>query len=347
MTHGLGIFALMTVSAAVLLKDLAAGKAPLVAIADGEEPYDIDRITTAYENLLPEAERDFNLLTLYGKETTVQEVLSSCRRFPMFSAFQVVILRDASQLDGLNDLAPYLETPSPTTRLYIEHRFKKLDGRGKIPALAKKLDTVAHVHSARLKEEDVPGWIMTYGHNTGFAVGLEEAQLLTSLLGVDLQKIVNEIEKVRINVPGEQVLTAALIKKYISSGREYNVFEFPQTFSARGAQRRYQMLAHFVANPKVAPLPLVLGTFYSHYARLYNASFVDEGTPEAAKILGVPPFRVKPLIGESRQIGRARLEEILLLLATASEQFVGIGSRESESEVLRELCARMEVTLGL
>lgn len=337
----------MIVTAAVLLKDLSQSKAPLVCLADGEESYDIDRITTAYENLLPEAERDFNLLTLYGKETTVQEVLTACRRFPMFAEFQVVMLRDAAQLEGLNDLASYLENPAPTTRLYIEHRFKKIDGRSKLPALAKKLDTVAHVHSAKLKEDDVPGWIMTYGHNTGFAVGPEEAQQLTALLGTDLQKIANEIEKVRINVPNEKALTGAMIQRFISSGREYNVFEFPQTFSPRGAQRRYQMLAHFGANPKVAPLPLVLGTLYNHYSRLYNASFVDENMPEVAKILGIPPFRVKPLIGESRQIGRGRLEEILLLLSEASAQFVGIGSREKESEILRELCARMEAALGL
>lgn len=337
----------MTVSAAILLKDLSQGKAPLVCIADGEEPYDIDRITTAYENLLPESERDFNLLTLYGKDTTVQEVLTACRRFPMFSAFQVVMLRDAAQMDGLNDLASYLENPAPTTRLYIEHRFKKIDGRGKIPALVKKHDAIVQVHSAKLKEDDVPGWIMTHGHNTGFAVGLEEAQQLTALLGADLQKIVNEIEKVRINEPNAPALTGAMIQRFISSGREYNVFEFPQTFTPRGAQRRYQMLAHFVANPKVAPLPFLLGTLYNHYSKLYNASFVDEGTPEAAKMLGVPPFRVKPLIGEARQIGRERLEEIVLLLAEASAQFVGIGSREKESEILRELCARMEVTLGL
>ncbi len=338
----------MIVSAAVLLKDLSQGKAPLVCLADGEEPYDIDRITAAYENLLPEAERDFNLLTLYGKETSVQEVLSTCRRFPMFSEFQVVMLRDAAQLDSLNDLASYFENPSPTTRLYIEHRFKKIDGRSKLPALAKKLDTVVHVHAARLKEEDVPGWIITYGHNTGFAVGLEEAQLLTSLLGAELQKIANEIEKVRINVPDEKALTAALIQRFISSGREYNVFDFPKVFTQQGTQRRYEMLRHFVANPKVAPLPLVLGTFYSHYAKLYSASFVDAGMPGFEKLLGTTSAGyAKRLIGESRQIGRERLEEILLLLATASEHFVGIGSRESEGEILRELCARLEVVLGL
>jgi DNA polymerase-3 subunit delta len=337
----------MTASAATLLKDLAHGKAPLICLADGEEAYDADRITAAYETLLPEAERDFNLLVLYGKETSVQEVLSSCRRFPMFAEYQVVILRDAAQLSNLNDLASYLENPSPTTRFYIEHRFKKIDGRGKLTALAKKLDHVVHVHSAKLKEDDVPSWIMTYGHTIGFAIGPEEAYLLTSMLGTDLQKIANEIEKIRINVPEEPALSTALIKKYISAGREYNVFEFPQTFSPKGGQKRYEMLTHFVANPKVAPLVLVLGTFYSHYSRLYNASFVDEGTPEAAKLLGVPPFRVKPLVAESRQIGRQRLEDILLLLADTSAQSVGIGSRERESELLREYCARLELILGL
>ena len=336
---------LMIVTATALLKDLVQGKAPLVALADGEEPFDIDRITEAYEILLPAEQRDFNLLVLYGKDVSVATLLSTCRRFPMFAEFQVVILKDASHLDGIADLAPYLEHPAPTTRLLIEHRFKKIDGRNKIVTLARKLPQVAHITTQKIKEEDVPGWIMTWGHNNHFAVGLEEAQLLTSLLGTDVQKIANEIEKVRLNVPAEPALTKALIKRFIGEGRSYNIFEFPDTFTPEGAGRRYAMLAYFISNPKAAPMPLILGTFYNHFLRLYNATFIDEGAPDAAAVVGVPPFRLRATIARSRQIGRGALEEALLVLADTSAKAVGIGTKAGDTELLREFCGRLERAL--
>ncbi len=48
-----------------------------------------------------------------------------------------------------------------------------------------------------------------------FEVGEREAQILATYLGNDLQKVVNELGKVKINVPDEHVLTAAMIQKYI------------------------------------------------------------------------------------------------------------------------------------
>src|ERR1700761_4326060 len=94
-----------------------------VYLIDGEEPYYLDILTHAFENnILPPAERDFNLTILYGKDTEWADVVNACRRFPMFAERQVVILKDAAQLKGFNELAGYLENPAPTTVFLIEHR---------------------------------------------------------------------------------------------------------------------------------------------------------------------------------------------------------------------------------
>ncbi len=330
-----------------LLAELRRGAFPLVGLADGEEPYFIEQATALYETVLPEAERDFNLTVFYGKDAPWADVVNACRRFPMFAERQVVILKDAAKMDDLDKLLPYIESPTPSTLFFIEHRFKALDKRTKLSKVAKDAPHVAWATSNKLKDEQVPDWVVKWGRETGFAIGSEEAQILTTALGNDLQKIANEVEKVRINVPGEKALTTELIRKYIGAGREYNVFEFPETFTNGNADKRYRMLAHFTANPKAAALPLVLGSFYNHFRALYNAGFVDEKSPEAAKLIGVPPFRVRDVAGAARKIGSQRLEEALLLIADTSAQFVGIGSRTSESELLREFVARLEAALQL
>src|SRR3569833_3158665 len=121
-------------------------------LIDGEEPYYLDLITSWFENdILSPAEKDFNLLVLYGKDVQWSDVVNSCRRFPMFAERQVVILKDAAQLKDMNELVGYLEKPNATTVFLIEHRFKKTDGRGKLVKVAKEKGV--YFTSDKIKDE--------------------------------------------------------------------------------------------------------------------------------------------------------------------------------------------------
>ncbi len=134
-----------------------------VYLIDGEEPFYLDIITEAFENILPPAERDFNMTILYGKDTEWADVVNACRRFPMFADKQVVILKDAAQLKGFNELAGYLEHPSLSTIFLIENRFKKADGRSKVIKYAKEKGH--YFTSDKVRDEQMPQWIQNYGRD--------------------------------------------------------------------------------------------------------------------------------------------------------------------------------------
>lgn len=314
-----------------------------VYLIDGEEPYYLDIITNYFEEqILQPGERDFNLMVLYGKDTEWAEVVNACRRFPMFADKQVVILKDAGQmsLKNFNELAGYIEKPSPTTIFLIEHRFKKADGRSKVVKLVKEKGV--HFTSDKIKDEQVPQWIQGYGNSIGFNIGERESQILATYLGNDLQKIVNEISKVRINVPDEKELTASLIQKYIGISREYNVFEFPEALTGGDREKLYRMLAYFLANPKAAPLPLMIGSFYNHFNRLYQAGFVRGKTDkEAAAALGVSPYFVKNIMAAAQNWPLPRVERCILLLGKYNTMAVGIKSSAGDRELLKEMVGQM------
>lgn len=310
-------------------------------LIDGEEPYYLDKITSWFENdILSPAEKDFNLMVLYGKDAEWADVINACRRFPMFAEKQVVILKDAAQLKGFNDLAGYLENPTPSTVFLIEHRFKKTDGRSKIVKLAKEKGF--HFTSDKVKDEQVPQWIQSYGREIGFSVGERESQILATYLGGDLQKIANEIEKVRINVPQETALTAEMIQKYIGISKEYNIFEFPEAVTGNDRDKLYRMLAYFMANTKAAPMPLLIGTFYNHFNRLYQANFVRGKTDkEAAAALGVSPYFVKNIMASAQNWPLHRVERCMLLLGKYSTMAVGIKNTTNDKELLKEMIGQM------
>jgi len=308
-------------------------------LVDGEEPYYIDEITRHFEqDILQPHERDFNLLVMYGKDVEWTDVVNSCRRFPMFAEKQVVILKDAAQMRGFNELYAYLENPSPSTVLLIEYRFKKADGKTKVVKLAKEKGI--YFNSDKIKDDQVPGWIKEYGRQTGFAIGEREAQVLTTFLGNDLQKIVNEIEKVRINVPEGKELTMQLIQQHIGVSREYNVFEFPETLTGNDRDKLYRMLAFFLSSPKAAPMPLLIGSFYSHFNKLYMANFLrGKSDKEVTAVLGY--WRAKETMAATQQWPLARVERCLMLLGRYSTMAVGINNNTDDRELLKEMVGQM------
>ena len=316
-----------------------------VYLIDGEEPYYLDKITHYFEyEIIPQSERDFNLIVLYAKDVEWKDVINACRRFPMFAERQVVILKDAGQmtLKNFNELARYIEKPMPTTIFLIEHRFKKADGRGKVPPAVKKRGI--YFTSEKLKDErDVQKWIQGYGDELQFKIGDAEAELLSIHLGNDLQKITNEIDKVRINVPNEKHLTKELIYRYIGISKEYNVLEFPDALINNDRDKLFKMLAYFISNPKSAPMPLLVGLFYNKFNRLYQANFLKgKNDKDIAAAMGISPYIVQRELAPLGKWPLARVERCMFLLGKYSTMAVGINTYATDDgELLKEMVGQM------
>lgn len=309
-----------------------------VYFIDGEEPYYIEKITEYFSgNLLPESDRDFNLITFYGKDVKRNDVLSACRRLPMFAERQVVIVKDAAQMSGLGELDVYIQNPSPTTILLLEHRFKKVDGRSKLSKLLVD-PNVAWFTSEKIKEEALPNWIQQYGQSINFSIGLSEAQLLASFLGADLERIVNEITKIRINSPDASALTLDLIQKQIGISREYNIYELPGAFTTGNRDKVARMLHYMLANPKIAPMPAVVGTFAFHLSQLYNHQYQKA---RQEKVKWTPPDVQMAM----QRMTIHQTEQAWLIVAEFSEKAVGIGGDSEDSSLLKEMMGKLDLMM--
>ena len=99
----------------------------------GEEPYYIDLITDYIEEkVLPEAEKAFNQIIIYGDDTNIPSIIDTARRFPMMASHQVVIIKEAQSLKKIEDLVIYLEKPLLSTILVFSYKYKTLDKRTKL-----------------------------------------------------------------------------------------------------------------------------------------------------------------------------------------------------------------------
>ena len=60
----------------------------------GEEEFYIDNITNLFiDHVLSEEEKQFNLNVLYGKESSVDQIISICKKYPLTLHIRLFLLK--------------------------------------------------------------------------------------------------------------------------------------------------------------------------------------------------------------------------------------------------------------
>ena len=293
---------------------------------DGEESYYITELEKAFEShLLTDAERDFNLHIYYGLDSDWKQILNTCQQAPMFGERMVVIVKEASKLKDINSLAPYLDKLPETTFLCISHKYKKLDGRG---ALAKTLKKVGTYHTFKsLYDNQVPAWIMQYAKAHELEISETNAHLLSVNMGTHLEKIANELEKVRINLKeGEKEITSEHIEKYIGISKDYNFFEFSDALIGQDRAKVYKIIRYIEANAKTMPMTVTVATLYGTLNSMHTYHLMAKPSLDVfMKELRLSPFIAKKAIRYAQGYSEPQVRQALKLLYEVAQRDRGLS----------------------
>ena len=258
----------------------------------GEEPFYIDELTAYIEHhALDEADRDFNQQVLYGRDVSAQDVVDVSMRFPMMSNYQVIIVKEAQQIDSWEAMEPYFKKPSPTTILVINYKYKKLDKRKSLYKSISKNKEVVVFESAKLYDDKIPGWITQRVKQMNFLISPQSALLLADHLGNDLSRINNELSKLTINLQPGETITNNHIEQNIGISKDFNVFELNKALSKKDVQKAFRIVQYFESNPKQNPLFVIIPVIYSFFMKvlLYH-QFRNENRNTITAKLGINPF---------------------------------------------------------
>lgn len=309
----------------------------------GEEPFFIDEITHVIEHeILSDAEKGFNLTILYGKDVDYMAVVDNARRYPMMSQYQVVVLKEAQDMRTLTQLQAYIEAPLSSTILCIAHKHKKLDMR---TAFAKAVTKTALIFESKpLYDNQVPDFIKQWLKDEKMTIETEALDMIVEYLGTDLGKIINELEKLKINIqPDAQQgnrITLEHIEKYIGISREYNVFELQKAIGQKNILKTNKIINYFTENPKNAPFVMVISNLYGFFAKLYQMSFIQNQSPaEQAKILGLrSEWFLKDYSAALRNYPRSKSEEAIALLREYDLKSKGVNADNADdADLMKEL----------
>jgi DNA polymerase-3 subunit delta len=322
-----------------ILKDLKNKVYHPVYFLTGEETYYIDLISDYIEdNVLDEAEKDFNQSVLYGKESDLMTIISEAKRYPMMANHNVVIIKEAQHLSKeIDKLEAYLENPTPTTILVFCYKYKKIDGRKKFGKELKK--KAVFLETKKLYDNQVSDWITTYLKNKNYTITPQAALLISEFLGTDLSKVVNELEKLTINVPEGNEITPDTVEKNIGISKDFNNFELNKALSSKDVLKANKIIYHFSKNEKDHPLVVTIGLMYSFFTNILKFHYTkDKSRNNVASILRISPYFVGEYEAAARKYDIKKSVKIIEYLRDYDLKSKGVNNASSSnSELLKEL----------
>ncbi|AWK05936.1 DNA polymerase III subunit delta [Flavobacterium crocinum] len=322
-----------------IVNDIKAGDIKPIYFLMGEEPYYIDKLSEYIEeNVLAEEEKGFNQTVLYGRDVSVDDIVSTAKRYPMMADRQVVIVKEAQELSRTIDkIESYVDNPMQTTVLVFCYKYKTLDKRKKVTKLLGQKGVV--FESKKLYENQVGDWIKRVLAGKKYTIDPKANAMLVEFLGTDLSKINNELEKLQIILPKGTMITAEHIEENIGFSKDYNVFELRKAIGERNQLKAYKIADNFAHNPKEYPLVMTTGLVFGFFVQLLKYHGLKDKNPKnVASVLGVNPFFLKEYDLAVKNYPMRKVSQIVGALRDIDIKSKGVGANGlPQSDLLKEM----------
>lgn len=251
---------------------LKGGQYAPVYLLMGEESYYIDAICDliATTILTPE-EREFNQVTIYGKDSNGTAICEAARQYPMMAAYNIVIVKQAQQLAQIEELAHYFgkaDMIPRSTILVLCYVGKSMDKRSVLYKRIKEYGTILESISPR--EYEITPWLYDLFRKKGLTIDDKGAAMLIENLGTNLPKINNEVDKLITSLPqGKRDITPTDIENNIGISKEFNTFELTKALSERNGKKALQIVDYFkrTRNDNIFSSFILL---FNHYERIFT-----------------------------------------------------------------------------
>ena len=329
-----------------LNREIKSGVFKNIYVLQGEEPYYIDRLQQLIiDTVLTEDQRDFNLSVYYGNTANVREVINACCQYPAFSPYKVVVVREAQlipkQPGHKNDLdlfASYAEKPQTSTVLVICHKGSKLNSKSFIDALKHNSNGVVFDSNKVREGRDLNALIANYAQSLDSEIDYKATSMLADHIGTDIARLFSELDKLSM-LADDKRITPELIEQNIGISKDFNNFELEDALANRNALKAFRIVDYFEHNPKNNPTAPSLGVLFSFFSNvLLAATSRDKSLDAVMEVVGNRnSWRVRKFLDATRMYNTRSLVNIIGYLREFDSKSKGIGSRQDQYDLFKEL----------
>lgn len=324
-----------------IIAEIKADKIKPVYYLSGEQEYYIDRIADCLvEKLLTLEERGFNLLTFYGADSDVDQIITAARSFPMGAQRLVVLIKEAQALKKSERLELYLRQIQPSTVLIVCHKHGTIDKRLKLAGLIKKEGVL--YESERLYDHHIPPFVRGYFKEKRVAIEEGVAEMIADLIGADLSRIATEIDKLIVSLSdGEKKVTVDRVKSHIGLSRNFSVFDLQDALIEKDVTKANGIAKYFDENERDNPIQKVLPMLFKFFSNLMMAYYAPDKSPQgvAAWLGGMSEYQAKrSIIPAMKRYSGTKVMYILSEIRRTDARSKGVDSAAvKDGELMKEL----------
>ena len=322
-----------------IVTDIKNKKIKPIYFLMGDEPYYIDKISDFIEEqVLNESEKGFNQQVIYALDTSIDEIISLAKRYPMMADYQVIIVKEAQNLSRtIEKLEPYAKNPQPTTVLVFNYKYKKLDKRKKIYKAIVKNGVI--YESKKFYENQVSDWIRRVLAGKNYRIEPKAALMLVEFLGTDLSKISNELNKLISILPENSNISPLHIEENIGISKDFNNFELQKAIGERDILKANRIINYFAHNQRNHPLFMTISLLNSFFTKLLKYHGLrDKSKKSVEKALGINFYFINDYVTATRKYPMRKVAQNIAYLREADVKSKGVGfGGGKEADILKEL----------
>lgn len=320
------------------------GEIKHVYLLCGEETFFIDK---AREKILARlgVDRATELVTFdCDTKPALGDLISAIDSSPFFSSKNVVLVKNAPFFSAdkkIERLENILRDMQPTN--YAIFTAKTADKRRKLYKIISQVGAV--LEAEPLRSWEVDDWLNAKLKSLGKIMRGEARRHFNERLGIlpeiSLWYLENELDKIALNVAGEEI-TAADLRKNMLAPPEVSNFALTDAIDERKQKKSVYLLRQQARTPQ--KIPLVTTLLVNHLRRLLRAKhFMAQGVTgrRLGEVLEMNPY-IAQKIGETAKGYRGELlEEAFVDLAEADFKLkTGRAGIEILERIIVKLCKR-------
>jgi DNA polymerase-3 subunit delta len=191
-----------------------------------------------------------------------------------------------------------------------------------------------------LYDNQVPAWISKYLKEKNLGIDPRAAQMISDFVGSDLQRIVNELEKVSISlVPGTSIMPED-VEKNIGISKEFNTFELQNALGNKDILKSNRIINYFIDNEKQHPLTVIIGMLANYFRKLLIYHSIENKSDRTivSQKLGVNPFFITDYANAASKYSVDKAIIIISMMREFDLRSKGArGGSTSNGDLLREL----------
>ncbi|MCD6460262.1 DNA polymerase III subunit delta [bacterium] len=255
----------------VLEREISAKKIKFVYLLSSTESYFLDQAISLISDYLSKGEEESSVEkdTFDSKQASAQEVVNLASTYPFLCPKRLIIVKNFDQTPK-SQYPVYQEYfNNPVDFSVVVFTANKMDSRLKITKTAKSLGYLYPFN--KLNEYEMPSLIKrVFKSKYKKTIDDEAAVLLTELIGINIDGLINELEKLDLYIDNKKNVTSNDVANMVGYTAVIDSFKMIKALSVKDAKNAMSMLLHLL-NLHQEPPERLLGALKWQFRRLYSA----------------------------------------------------------------------------